>query len=102
MNPKNKKSVLPQWYYWVLVPFSALVYTVFCWWFALEAWGYRGEIKPWWFDIAFILTAPSMLFPSYIGTLLWGGLMGFGIIQLVQWIRRVYYHLFEKKEQGRE
>ena len=104
MSPINKEGLLPpppqqrlsQWYYWVFVPFSALAYTVFCWWFALEAWGYRGETKPWWFDTAFILATPGISFPPYIGTLLWGGLMGFGIIQLVQWIWRVRHHHFEK------
>ena len=95
MSPTNKKGLLPQWYYWVFVPFSALVYTVFCWWFALEAWGYRGETKPWWFDTAFILAIPGMS-PPYIGTLLWGGLMGFGIIKLAQWIWKVRHRLLDE------
>jgi len=86
----------PRWFYWVIVPFWALVYTVFCQWFALEAWGYRGETKPWWFDAASMLAIPGMVFPSYIGTLLLGGLMGFGFIKLVQWIWRASYRLFEK------
>jgi hypothetical protein len=102
-RPTQKKDLLssplqqsPRWYYWVFVPFSSLVYTVFCWWFALEAWGYRGETKPWWFDTAYMLALPGMSFPPYIGTLLWGGLMGFGIIKLVQWIWRVRHHFLEK------
>lgn len=99
---KSSQFQVPRWYYWVFVPFSALAYTAFCWWFALEAWGYRGEAKPWWFDIAFILTAPSMLFPSYMGTLLWGAIMGFGIIKLVEWIRKANHHPFEKNEQDKQ
>ena len=101
--PNKRKDLLrsllqqsPQWYYWVFVPFCALVYTVFCWWFALEAWGYRGETKPWWFDAASVLAIPGMSFPPYGGTVLWGGLMGFGFIKLIQWIWRVRHHLLEK------
>lgn len=102
MNSKNKNGLWSRWYYWAFVPFSALAYAVFCWWFALEAWGYRGETKPWWFDAAFILTAPSMFLPPYIGTLLCGAIMGFGIIKLIEWIRRANHRPLEKKEQGQE
>jgi|WetSurMetagenome_2_1015567.scaffolds.fasta_scaffold27182_3 hypothetical protein len=100
MNSTDKKTSqfhLTRWYYWIFVFFSVLIYTLFCWWFSVEAWGYRGEPKPWWFEIAFVLAMPGMSFPPYFGTLLWGGLMGFGIIKLVQWIWRIRQHRLLKK-----
>lgn len=96
-NKKASQLQSPRWYYWIFVPFTMLVYTIFCWWFAIEAWGYRGEPKPWWFEIAFILTLPGTLFPPYIGTLLWGGLIGFGIIKLAQWIWKVRHRLLDEQ-----
>jgi hypothetical protein len=71
----------------VCVPFCALAYTVFCFGFALDAWGRRGEAKPWWWDVAGVLAIPGLFIPPYIGSPLWGGVMGFGLIRLVRRIR---------------
>ena len=76
-----------RWPYWVFVPFCAVAYTVFCFGFALEAWGRRGETKPWWFEVAGVLAIPGLFIPPYIGSPLWGGVMGFGLIRLVRRIR---------------
>ena len=72
-----------RWPYWVCVPFCALAYTVFCLGFSLDAWGRRGEAKPWWWDVAGVLAFPGLFIPPFIGAPLWGGAMGFGFIRLV-------------------
>lgn len=75
-----------RWPYWVVVPVGALVYTAFCLAFALEAWGGRGELQPWWFGVAGVLAIPGLWCPPSIGAPFWGGLLGFGIIR---WFRRI-------------
>ena len=64
-----------------------MAYTAFCFWFILQAWGARGESKPWWFHVAFVLAIPGIWLPPYIGAPFWGGAMVAGLIRLVRWIR---------------
>ena len=74
-----------QWLYWVLVPTTSLAYGLFCVWFTLEAWGRRGEVKPDWFEAAFVLALPGMMLPiPLLGPILVGGVLGSGLAWLIQ------------------
>ncbi|GAB4218164.1 MAG: hypothetical protein OHK0012_25820 [Synechococcales cyanobacterium] len=66
---------------------GAVLYSGLCFWFVLEAWGRRGEVKPEWFIWLYRVTQPGMSFPG--ASLLLGAGVGLGLLAGVQGLRRL-------------
>lgn len=79
---------LSRWPYWVFIPLATAAYTAFCFFFALEAWGRRGEVKPQWFIDASRIAGPGGDFPV-LGPIGPGAIAGFVIAFLIQRLRLI-------------
>jgi hypothetical protein len=72
-------SLKARWPYWVGAIVLTLAYNRFCFWFALEAWGRRGEPKPDWFLKAAAFATPGMNVP-WVGPGLLVALVSLGLV----------------------